>query len=250
MGATPLITAVLPARNEERGIAWTLGDLAEQDYPSHELLVVDNASDDRTGEIAARYADRVIREADLGYIHAVTRGVAEARGEIIAFCDADTRYQPDWLSRIAAAFGDPDVVAVYGPYTAYNGPIVLNRCGGALVDGVMRVSRRLGAEYTSSCNLAVRKDAYRRCGGYDLDGPGRGDLALGRRLREQGRVLYLPEIRVRRSFRGVRRIGARAWLRGAVQNWLMLVRDSSDSALVRIATSVSGSAGPRRSDSK
>lgn len=224
--APPMITAVLPAHDEERTIAWTLGDLTHQDYDSFELIVVDNASSDRTPEIAAAYTDRVVRESEQSYIAAVTRGIAEASGEIVAFCDADTRYPTTWLSRIARAFEDPETVAVYGPYTAYEGPMALNRCGGAFVDGLMRVSRRLGVEYTSSCNLAVRLDEFRSSGGYDLEGPGRGDLSLGRKLRHHGRVRYLSDMWVRRSFRGVQRIGARQWLRGALQNWLILVRDS------------------------
>ncbi len=102
----PSASVVVPARDEEAVVGEALGSLLDQDYPgSLEVLVVDDRSTDRTGEIiaglAARYPERLtalrvddLPEGWLGKNHALYRGAEEARAEWLLFTDADVRFAP------------------------------------------------------------------------------------------------------------------------------------------------------------
>ena len=111
-GELPLVSIVLGARDEERNIGEAMASMLAQDYPRLELVVVDDRSTDRTGEIldALAAADprlRVVHVRELpkgwlGKCHALHTGAAEARGELILFTDADIVMKPDTLRRAAS----------------------------------------------------------------------------------------------------------------------------------------------------
>ncbi len=104
----PLVSAILPAKDEEAYLSDCLASVQAQTYPSLEILVVDDRSVDRTGEIARRHAEqdariRVLTIEELppgwtGKTHALHRAVAEASGEWLWFLDADTLHAPEGLS--------------------------------------------------------------------------------------------------------------------------------------------------------
>ena len=89
---TPFLSVVVPAYNEEHRLGPTLARimeyLAAQDYSS-EVLVVDNASEDRTSEVAREAGVEVIEELRRGKGAAVRTGMLAARGDYILFSDAD-----------------------------------------------------------------------------------------------------------------------------------------------------------------
>src|SRR5205823_14924847 len=100
-----------------RGIEAFLRQFDEQTLPrsEFEIIVVDGGSSDRTGEIAARHADRVIQQTSPGIGGARNDGTAIARADLVATTDADCRVPRDWLERLVGDFRDPEVVAVCGP---------------------------------------------------------------------------------------------------------------------------------------
>lgn len=118
----PLVSIILPARNEERNIRECVTSLLAQDYPRFEVIVVDDASSDATPalldglrrEHPMRERLRVVRVETLpagwaGKPHAIHTGVTQARGEWLLFTDADTRHVPHALSAamgLAMAHGD------------------------------------------------------------------------------------------------------------------------------------------------
>lgn len=114
-GSHPLITVVVPTKNNEGTIAELLDSLANQSFRDFEVVLADSSSD-RTPEIAARYSFvRVVRVPPVGLNAARNAGVREARGEIVAFTDGDCRARPDWLQRIAEFFeSHPEAAAVGG----------------------------------------------------------------------------------------------------------------------------------------
>lgn len=97
----------MPLHNEERWIEQSIEALLTQDYPSdrYEILVVDNNSTDGSAARVAKY-DRVrlLREPVQGDYAARNRGISEAGGSIIAFTDADTAPETNWLSAIVDHF--------------------------------------------------------------------------------------------------------------------------------------------------
>lgn len=107
MVSQPFLSLIIPAHNEEERLPDTLGQvfafLSGQDY-SFEVLVVENASRDRTLEVARTYlADhpnlRILQEARPGKGRAVRRGMLEARGEYRFMCDADLSMPIEQVNR-------------------------------------------------------------------------------------------------------------------------------------------------------
>jgi glycosyltransferase involved in cell wall biosynthesis len=104
----PLVTAILPAKDEEANLGDCLASVCRQTYPNLEVLVVDDRSVDRTGEIARRFADQDARIGLLtidhlppgwtGKTHALHQAAGRARGAWLWFLDADTRHAPEGLS--------------------------------------------------------------------------------------------------------------------------------------------------------
>ncbi|HSP15673.1 MAG TPA: glycosyltransferase [Thermoanaerobaculia bacterium] len=108
----PLVSIIVPARDEERSIEVTVRALLSQDYGSFELIVVNDRSTDATGAILARIAaeDARLRVVDneepppgwLGKPWALHQGSRHARGELLLFVDADILYGPGALRAVVA----------------------------------------------------------------------------------------------------------------------------------------------------
>jgi glycosyltransferase involved in cell wall biosynthesis len=92
-----------------------LRSLTELDYPTYELIVVDNTTGEREiEELAADFGARYVVESRTGLSRARNTGAREARGELIAYTDDDAVAERDWLSRHAAALEDPALAATTG----------------------------------------------------------------------------------------------------------------------------------------
>ncbi|HEX9841941.1 MAG TPA: glycosyltransferase [bacterium] len=109
----PLLSVIVPARNEAPHVERALRSLLAQDYPALEVVALDDRSDDDTGAILERLAAEAPRltvlhverlpPGWLGKNHANHLGAARARGELLLFTDADVVFEPGAL-RAAAAF--------------------------------------------------------------------------------------------------------------------------------------------------
>ncbi len=95
------ITVIIPCLNEEQGVEGVLR--AMPDFVD-EVIVVDNASTDRTSEVAASLGAKVIREGVRGYGRAYKRGFAAATSDLIVTTDGDHSYPVDALSYLIEAF--------------------------------------------------------------------------------------------------------------------------------------------------
>lgn len=126
-GATPFVSVVIPARDEAVNIVTVLETVAASRYPDFEIIVVDDRSEDGTGDLARALPSgnaRELRVLDgkplpagwLGKPWACAQGAAVARGELLLFTDADTVHGPDLLGRAVAAMEEDaaDLVTVAG----------------------------------------------------------------------------------------------------------------------------------------
>ncbi len=105
----PLVTVIVPARNEAHNIARCVTSILATSYPNLELVVVDDLSTDGTADVAHRASEgdprvRVVRNSPLpegwfGKQWACATGARLARGEILQFTDADTVHGPDLVTR-------------------------------------------------------------------------------------------------------------------------------------------------------
>jgi glycosyltransferase involved in cell wall biosynthesis len=197
---------VVPAYNEGAYLGRTLASLQEQDFAGpYEVIVVDNNSDDDTGDVALSFGVQLVREPEKGVCAARQRGAEVAVGEILVSTDADTEHPRDWLRRIDATFrGCPTAVAVAGP-CRYEGEHGWSKAYPALLFGlVAHLYAWTGlVVYVSATNVAMRRTAFP---GYDRTQTQGGDeLDLLRRLRRVGPVVWAPRNVVTTSARRLQR---------------------------------------------
>jgi cellulose synthase/poly-beta-1,6-N-acetylglucosamine synthase-like glycosyltransferase len=124
--AEPPVTLVISAFNEEASIREKLENTLQLDYPADRLqvLVVSDASDDRTDDIVREFADRGVRLLRMaergGKTVGLNAAIREASGEVVVFSDANAMYRRDALRRLSAPFADRTVGAVVGESTYHD----------------------------------------------------------------------------------------------------------------------------------
>lgn len=125
----PLVSVIVPAKNEERVIARLLKALLNLNYPSSrlEIIVVNDQSSDRTGEICGDFVSlyparvRILeRSKSFTKAAALTFGAVHSRGEIIATFDADSVPEPEAILKAVKYFNDPAVAGVQGRICSVN----------------------------------------------------------------------------------------------------------------------------------
>jgi glycosyltransferase involved in cell wall biosynthesis len=119
----PTVSVIVPAYAEEAVIADRVRNLRALSYPRHllEIVVACDGSPDRTAQRAREAgADLVVELARGGKIHAQDTAVAKAKGKIVAFSDANVRWETDALTALVAPFADPRVGYVCGEVRLIN----------------------------------------------------------------------------------------------------------------------------------
>jgi glycosyltransferase involved in cell wall biosynthesis len=160
------ITIVTPSFNSAPTIRETIESVREQDYPGVEHLVIDGGSTDGTVAILREYPHLVwVSEKDQGHYHAMNKGIARARGEVIAILNADDCYRPGALRTVAQAFGEhPDWEGLFGDVVFVDGQgREMYRRKEALFDYTVL---RFAFNYVCHHTLFVRKRLYETLGGY------------------------------------------------------------------------------------
>src|SRR4051812_16549843 len=120
-GGTPSVSLIVAAYREEAVIAAKVANALALDYPDLEVIVAVDGGGDRTGERArAAGAHRVLLLERGGKIRAQDAAVRVAKGEIVAFSDANALWEPDALRELVAPFADPHVGYVCGQVSFTN----------------------------------------------------------------------------------------------------------------------------------
>jgi len=197
------ISVVVPFRDVEAHIDTCVRALLAQDYPRDrfELLFIDNGSTDESAAIVRGHAGvRLLAESKVGAYAARNRGVAEARGSILAFTDSDCAPRDDWLRRIDEAFRGPSVGLILGcvrPARESHGLSALADYDEAKVAYVTgRDTKEIYYGYTN--DMAVRRTLFDRVGPF-LELPRGADSVFVHRVIDAvgcGAVRYEPRMRV------------------------------------------------------
>jgi glycosyltransferase involved in cell wall biosynthesis len=199
----PVISVVIPALNEEKYLGKTLESLQKQDFKNFEIIVVDNGSIDKTAQIAKNFGARVIFEQKKGVPFARQAGFEKANGKIIATTDADTILPQNWLLKIHQTFlKNPQAVAVTGFFDFYDSSIIFRIL-------FLFLSRLyfLATNSFSGTNIAIKKEAFEKIGGFNFNYLVGEDTNICRRLKKIGKVIRNHSLLVKTSGRRYQKTG-------------------------------------------
>ena len=203
MGAlAPLVTVVIPAFNAAGTIRRAVDSALAQTFADNEIIIIDDASTDATAAIVAReYGERVTLlrlPQNLGESGAMNAGIAAARGELIAFLDADDEWLPEKLARQMAEMKvapDCSMVVCGCRFIKHQGKAFLDDIVCCLAVVPKEVWRLLLARtlIAKPCVLA-RASALRLAGPFDTTMAVGADQDMWIRLALVGSVIFVPEI--------------------------------------------------------
>jgi len=199
------ISVIVPTLNEEKYLKPTLQSLANQTYQDFELIVKDGVSADNTVNIAKEYADLVISERDVSIGDARNQGAKRAKGDVLAFLDADTFLDKNALELVAEDFSFYDIVLLlprYGPVERDTGVVSktkkeMNR----FFVGFENFWRKHVDRFCGGMFMPVSASAFKRVGGFDRRLRCVEDIELSYRLRKIGNVMNDYRVKAYFSFR-------------------------------------------------
>lgn len=170
MSGAPKISVITVCFNSEAHIAHALRSLDSQTFQDREHIIIDGASTDGTLHIIARHTHpcrQVLSAPDRGIYDAMNKGIGLACGDVIGFLNSDDFFADEHvLARVADAFLDPRVSAVYGDleYVSKDDPSRVLR---QWVSGEFSSTALQRGWMPPHPTLYVRREAYERLGGFD-----------------------------------------------------------------------------------
>jgi len=181
----PRISFIVPVLNDAQRLQRCLRSIAATttDPALIEVIVVDNNSRDNSADVARSQGARVVTLALESVAELRNAGAADASGEILAFVDADHEISTEWTSAVIDTLQDPAVAAAGALCHAPADGTWVQHAYGAL-RGTPR--GRHDVEWLGSGNLAVTRQAFRQCGGFDTSLTTCEDVDLCNRLRAGG----------------------------------------------------------------
>jgi mycofactocin system glycosyltransferase len=197
----PRVSVIVPVHNRPAEIQACLETLLQVDYPPErmEILVVDDASTDRTPEVVAGFPVTLIRLPENRQAPFCRNlGARRAGGEILAFIDSDCLASSSWLRELVPLFQDRSLAAVGGKVEAYDDGKGLDRYEQVMssLNGGDWPRRSSGEEpffYVPSCNFLIRRESFLSVGGFQEDLQVGEDVDLCWRLQDRGHpVEYRP----------------------------------------------------------
>lgn len=200
-----LISVIIPAYNCEETLARAVDSVLAQDYEPVEIIVVDDGSTDGTAEVARGFGEavRLIVQENAGPGVARNRGVEAARGEFIAFLDADDEYLPGRLAKGLAPLVEDRGLALSHCQCMLTLPDGREELSGErfLRMEPFRPERVLNPLYHSTPSATMRRDVFLELGGFDVTLRNREDHDLWMRVQESYGCACIAEplVRVYRS---------------------------------------------------
>lgn len=201
----PKVSILLPARNEEQNISQCLDSLLDQTYQNYEILVIDDQSSDKTGEIIREYAhlhprikafhSKPLPPGWKGKQYAIQQIINQATGEIFILTDADTIHQPDSITWAVGKIEEfsVDFISAYtrqeigtlGEALIVPGTFIMT----ALILPLPFVYLSKNPRYSMAIGqfMAIKRDAFLKIGGYEsVKDAITEDMGLARKLKEEG----------------------------------------------------------------
>ncbi len=204
-----LVSVVIGALNEENYVAKTLRTVKEQRTKHEiELIVGDGYSTDRTVEIAKSFGAKIAFEKNHSAAWERMAGAKIAKGDVIAFTDADALLPENWVEQIADEFeGDAGLAMLYSPVYFSDAPSFERSASKLVMAAFVSACAFIGFHNPIGSNIAVRRKTFEEAGGFNTNLVTAEDLDLGRRMARRGKLNYCRKIFVEVSARRIKKWG-------------------------------------------
>lgn len=208
--SNPLVSVVILNYNGERFIRDCLDSVIADTYSPKEILLIDNASSDRSLAIAYDYQEQISiwpNEGNFGFPKGCNEGIRVARGDIIVLLNIDTIVQPGWLESLVKTIVDDESVGAAGSKLLFFDGETLQFAGGVMEANGL--TKHIGhgecdegqhdqpreCDYLTGASLAIRRDLLDKLGGLDEGFPLYfEDLDLSMRIHQRGyKTVYCPD---------------------------------------------------------
>jgi len=197
-----MISVVIPLYNKEKQIACTLQSVFEQTFQDFEIVIVDDGSTDNSVEEVEKFDDsriRLIHQTNAGVSAARNRGIEEARGELIAFLDADDEWMPEYLATqygLYQKYPECNVYACNYEFRDSEGKVtstIIRKLPFEGEDGILSNYFEVAScshppLWTSA--VVIKKSAIQAIGGFPIGIKSGEDLLTWARLAVSGTIAY------------------------------------------------------------
>lgn len=206
--ARPFISVIIPVRNAQRFLPKCLESLNNLNYPRdrYEVIIADSSSTDRTREIASGMGAKVVNVPGQSVCAGRNSGFKEAKGQIIAFSDADCVMDKDWLNNAIKYFRDDTVCCVGGPSLIPDDETAFGKaCGLIFSYALFTGGSSYGRQFQQArqvlgnpgCNAIYRRSALEKVMPVDECLSEAEDVFMNRQLGKLGfKFLYTPDTRL------------------------------------------------------
>ena len=197
--STPFVSVIVPVYNDPERLERCLQALENQTYAtsSYEVIVVDNASDESITPIVGRFPHALsAHESRPSSYAARNTGLASARGDVIAFTDADCVPSPSWIERgVANLLGTPNCGLVAGKIEIFfKDPA--RPTGVELYEGLTALPQRKFVEvgrFGATANIFTLRSVFERVGLFDAETKSGGDVEWSQRVSNAGYSLIYAD---------------------------------------------------------
>ena len=197
MAVKPLVSIIIPVKNEAHNIEKCLHSLHALCYPRYEIIVVNDGSTDSTGEILKKFpAVTVITTGGVGPAAARNLAIEQSRGEYLAFTDGDCLIDPEWLNELLAHFTEENIMGVGGDQLSPEDETPFGKDVHDFMnliafstDYLKTKKTVMAVKHNPTCNMMYRKKAFQIQEGFKKDLWPCEDLEFDYRLIRAGYTL-------------------------------------------------------------
>lgn len=225
------LSIITASFNCERTIAQTIESVFSQSYPAIQTIVIDGASTDGTVAAIEPYRSRLslfISEPDLGIYDALNKGIALSTGDVVGFLHADDFYtHNDVLTKVAHAFEDPSVCALYGDLR-YVRKEDVSRVVRYWASGPFEPHMLRNGWMPPHPTLYLRREWYQRIGGFDISYRISADYFSVLQLfsHPDFKAVYIPEVMINMRIGGASNRSLRNLIRKSREDYNALRRSN------------------------
>lgn len=167
-----MISVIVPTFNGEETITDCLNSLLNQSYKgAYEVIVVDDGSIDKTGEVVEKYPVRLLAQEHRGPAAARNLGARNASGDILLFTDDDCVAEKNWIEEMVKPFDNPEIAGVQGRYKTKQRSLITRFAQHEIEERYERMQKQKYIDFIGSYSAAYRRDVFLKENGFDESFP-------------------------------------------------------------------------------